>query len=267
MKLEAIAFDLDDTLLNGQSSISDYTVEVLRRAKARGIRIIPASGRAPYSMKPYVDRLGAGDPYIACNGAEIVGPDHQALETFAFSPERARAVCRWLKESGSYVQVYRGENFFYAEDCEASRNYQRSSGMIGKPVGDLDAFLTFETPKVLSVNTPAEVARILPLAQAAFPDVEFTVSKPYFLEAQPQGVNKGAALVRLAKRLGLNLSGVMAFGDSLNDVKMLQAAGHGVAMGNARDEVKRAVPHVCGSNLDDGVAKYVQAHVLGGDDA
>ncbi len=263
MLIDAIVTDLDDTLLNPDTALSDYTLSVFARARDRGVRIIPASGRAAYSMQPFVRQLNTGMPYIACNGAQLVNADHTVRETLSFSPAQARAIIRYLSTCGFYVQCYRDDTFYYEEECEASRNYRRSSGMNGQPVHDLESFVDFPTPKILSVSTPEEVARLMPLTQAAFPDACFSVSKPYFLEAEPPEVSKGAALRRLAKMLSLSPERTLVFGDSLNDITMLGYATHSVAMGNARDEVKRAARHVCGTNAEDGVARFVAARVLG----
>ena len=70
-ELRAVAFDLDDTILRDDLTISDYTVYVLRRLHSDGYCIIAASGRARLSMKPYVDQIGCVNAYISCNGAEI----------------------------------------------------------------------------------------------------------------------------------------------------------------------------------------------------
>lgn len=262
MLIDAIVTDLDDTLLNAQSVLSPYTLEVLGRAKAQGVRVIPASGRAAYSMRPFVEELNTGLPYIACNGAELVNADHTVMETIAFAPDQAREITRYLHAQGFYVQCYRGDTFYYDSECQASVNYKRSSGMHGQAVGDLAEFITFPTPKLLSVQTPDEVARLYPLIQEAFPNASFTVSKPYFLEAEPPSVNKGAALRRLAEKLRLSPEHTLVFGDSLNDLTMLGYAVHSVAMGNARDEVKRAARHVCGTNAEDGVARFIARNVL-----
>jgi Cof subfamily protein (haloacid dehalogenase superfamily) len=260
--IDAIVTDLDDTLLNAESKLSPYTLDVFRRAREKGVRIVPASGRAAYSMRPFVTELDTGLPYIACNGAQLVNADHTVMETIAFSPEQARAVIRYLKENGFYVQCYRDESFYFEKDCAASDNYRCSSGMHGQAVGDLEAFVTFPTPKILSVHRPEEVARFLPLIREAFPVASFSVSKPYFLEAEPPDVSKGAALRKLAREMLLTPESTLVFGDSLNDLTMLGFAEHSVAMGNARDEVKRAARHVCGTNAEDGVARFVAEHVL-----
>lgn len=262
LQIDAIVTDLDDTLLNGESELSPYTLNVMRRAKAEGVRLIPASGRTAASMLRFMRELDTGLPYIACNGGELVSSNHTVMQSFDFAPEKAREIVRYLRQHKFYTQCYRGEHFFYDVECDASMSYQNSSHMNGHAVGDLEAFIDFPTPKVLSVQTPEEVARMYPIIQTVFPDVSFTISKPYFLEAQPEGISKGSALRRLAEMLGLTPEHTLVFGDSLNDVTMLQYATHSVAMGNARDDVKGAARYVCATNAEDGVARFVEQHVL-----
>jgi hypothetical protein len=262
LQIDAIVTDLDDTLLNENAELSDLTLSVLARAKARGIRHIPASGRAARSMYPYTSKLGLTVPYIACNGSQLVTPDHQVFDTVCLDAGRAREIIRYCKARGFYVQSYRDDDFYIDAECDASVSYQRSSLMNAVAVGDLEAFTTFPVPKLLCVHDPAEVERTYPDIRAAFPDVEFTISKPYFLEAQPAGVSKGAALKRLAGMIGLTPERTLVFGDSLNDVSMMAYAVHSVAMGNARDDVKAAARYICQTNAEDGVARFIQEHVL-----
>jgi Cof subfamily protein (haloacid dehalogenase superfamily) len=262
LQIDAIVSDLDDTLLSPETDLSPYTLDVFARARERGVRIIPASGRAAVSMQPFVRRLNTGLPYIACNGAQLVNADHTVMDTVAFSPEQARAIIRYLKARDFYVQCYRDDAFYFDEECTASVSYRRSSRMRGQAVGDLAAFVTFPTPKVLAVHTPEAVAALLPVAREDFPEATFSVSKPYFLEAEPPNVSKGIALRRLAEKLHLSPEHTLVFGDSLNDLTMLGFAVHSVAMGNAREEVKRAARHVCGTNAEDGVARFVEENVL-----
>lgn len=80
-----------------------------------------------------------------------------------------------------------------------------------------------------------------------------TTSKPYFLEFMAQGVSKGNAVTDLSKKLDIALSEVVAFGDSSNDISMLQVVGHAVAMGNANDQVKAVADEITLSNSDNGI--------------
>ncbi len=263
MTIDTIVTDLDDTLLDGEGQLSPYTLRVMAACKRQGIRLIPASGRTHASMYPFMRQLDTGLPYIGGNGSEIVGADHKLLEQLTLDVPLAREICAFLLDNGFYVQVYRDDAFFYAAECDVARRYKKSSGMKGVAVGDLCAFLDFPTPKVLSVAEAEEVQRLFPIANERFRGrATFTVSKPYFLEAEPIGASKGEALQRLAKRIGIVPERTMAFGDSLNDLSLLAFTPHSVAVGNARAEVRAAAAHVCRPNTEDGLARFVAEHVL-----
>lgn len=263
MQIDTIVTDLDDTLLDANARISPYTMHIVAETKRRGIRVIPASGRAASSMRSYVDQLHTGQPYIACNGGQLMNPDHTEIASSMFEPEQAKELIRYFTARGLYTQVYRGELFYFAEASEIARRYSWRTGMQGKAVGDLVAFLDFPTPKVLSVSTPQAVEALLPVIRADFPEVTFTVSKPHFLEAEPKGVNKGSAIRQLSKILGFSPERTMVFGDSLNDISMFDFAGHSVAMANARSEVIQAARYVTEKpNSQDGLAHFIYDHVL-----
>ena len=91
----------------------------------------------------------------------------------------------------------------------------------------------------------------------------FTISKPEFLEAVPIGASKGEGLIRLAELIGINLDNTLCFGDSYNDISMLQAVTHSVAMGNACEDAKQIAKYICKPNTEDGLAQFVLEHVLG----
>ncbi|MGN1021597.1 MAG: Cof-type HAD-IIB family hydrolase [Aristaeellaceae bacterium] len=261
--IQAVAFDLDDTLLRDDRTISPYTIRVLRAAAAKGVMIIPASGRARESMKPYVEQIGCASGYIACNGAEVYAPDHQPLYALQLSPDEARMAARFAAERGCYAQVYAGDSFFYSMHSPYAVEYARSSRLHGVYVGDLVQFIAQPTPKVLMMDDPARIAQLLAEGRRLFGDrLSLTCSKPHFLEVNPAGATKGNALRYLAERLSFSMENVMAFGDSLNDLSMLTAAGHGVAMANAREDVRALVPATCPANQEDGVARYIQQHIL-----
>ncbi|NCB05701.1 MAG: HAD family phosphatase [Clostridia bacterium] len=265
MHITAIAFDMDGTLLDGQSRITPYTERVLQQALAQGIAVIPASGRAPASMRKYLEQLQTGLPYIACNGATLVGADHQILEELTIPNEIAREFVTYMQQQGCYVQTYHGDAFYYACECRHSEDYKHSSGMEGVAVDDLNAFLTFCPPKLLAVDDPEKIARLYPLAIERFKDrMTLTMSAPYFLEALPLGATKGDGLRRLSKWLPIDPETLLTFGDSLNDIAMIEYAAHGVAMDNAREETKRAARYVCLPNTEDGVARFIEQHVLQG---
>ena len=268
MRVDAIAFDLDDTLLRDDRSISEYTLSVLRRAADRGIRVIPASGRTRDSMRGFVDQIGCAACFISCNGAEVWSPDKRLLMQELLDAPLAREVARFAELHGCYAQTYAEDCFFYNQEGAWARAYAESSALRGVYVGNLEQYITQPTPKILMMDDPQRIAALMEEARLAFGDrVALTCSKPYFLEVNPPKATKGNALHWCAKHLGFSMARLLVFGDSLNDLSMLLAAGQGVAVANAREDVKARLAAVCGSNQEDGVARYIDEYVLSGGNA
>ncbi|HLR52116.1 MAG TPA: HAD-IIB family hydrolase, partial [Candidatus Avamphibacillus sp.] len=92
--------------------------------------------------------------------------------------------------------------------------------------------------------------------------IEMTNSLPTNIEVNPEGVNKANALKTVCKKLGITMDNVLACGDSINDIKMIQEAGVGVAVGNAQQAIKNVADFVTETNNNDGVAKAIEKYVL-----
>lgn len=263
MPIRAIAFDLDDTLLRSDGTVSAYTADVLQRAASQGILILPASGRTRDSMWPTVKRLGCASAFISCNGADIWTTDRQLLMQELLPVALAHEVARFAADRGVYCQTYSPDRFFYSMQNDYSASYTKSSSLEGEFVGDLTAFIKKPVTKLLMMDDPLRIAALLKEAQAIFAGrASLTCSKPYFLECNPLRATKGNALRWCGEHFGFTMDELIAFGDSLNDVSMLEAAGTGVAMGNAREDVKALGFPVCMSNDEDGVARYIDEHIL-----
>ena len=263
MPIRAIAFDLDDTLLRSDLTVSDYTVDVLRRAADRGIIILPASGRTRDSMFPTVQRIGCADAFISCNGADVWTPDRELIMQELLPVALAHEVARYAADRGVYCQTYSPSRFYFSVDNEYAVSYANSSSLEGEFVGDLTAFIQRPVTKLLMMDTPEKIAAMYEEAKTIFAGrASMTCSKPYFLECNPLKATKGNALTWCADHFGFRMDELLTFGDSLNDVSMLAAAGIGVAMGNAREDVKAMGFPVCLTNDEDGVARYIEEYIL-----
>lgn len=263
MPIRAIAFDLDDTLLRSDLTVSDYTVDVLRRAADRGIIILPASGRTRDSMFPTVQRIGCADAFISCNGADVWTPDRELIMQELLPVALAHEVARYAADRGVYCQTYSPSRFYFSVDNEYAVSYANSSSLEGEFVGDLTAFIQRPVTKLLMMDTPEKIAALYEEAKTIFAGrASMTCSKPYFLECNPLKATKGNALKWCADHFGFRMDELLTFGDSLNDVSMLAAAGIGVAMGNAREDVKAMGFPVCLTNDEDGVARYIEEYIL-----
>ena len=262
--LKAAAFDLDDTLLRDDLSISAYTVDVFHRLSAAGFLLIAASGRSEKSILPFVRRLGCICLYIACNGAEIYdGPTETLLHAESFSTELALEIADFGAEYDCYAQTYAGDKFYFNQYSEYATRYADASMLKGVYVGDLRKFIREPRSKILMMADEEQISRMLAAARQRFAGrASVTCSKPYFLEFNPLLATKGIALAFAARRLGIRTDEIVAFGDSLNDLPMLQAAGRSVVVANGRPDVKPLCDEVCLSNQEDGVARYLAEHFL-----
>ena len=260
LPFRAVAFDLDDTLLRDDLTISDETVQVLRKLAAKGVHIIPASGRAQMSMIGFVSQLNCSSLYICCNGAEIRdGKSHDLLHTEMFSMKLAREIAAFGKKHACYAHTYDGACFYYNVESEWSRRYAASSLLTGVFVGDLEKYIREPRNKILMMADEKKISAMLIQAREQFAGrASVTCSKPWFLEFNPPDATKGNALSFCASHLGLSLQDCIAFGDSLNDLSMLQAAGRGVLMGNGRADLISLCDDRCGTNQEDGVAHYLE---------
>lgn len=265
--MKAVFFDLDDTLLHDDRTVSGFTVRVLRELHDNGVFIIPASGRARLSMKPYVDQIACARAYIACNGAEIWDADtgsllHQVL----FSAETAVAIAEFAEQHGCYAHVYEGSRFCYNRRCAYADRYAASAGLEGCFVGKLSDYIREPRNKILIIDEEPRIAAMYEEAGQLFAGkASVTCSKSCYLEFNPLSATKGNALRTVCGILGIEPADTVAFGDSLNDLSMLQAAGAGVVVANGRPELKDLLDNVCGTNNDDGPARFLYERFLHGE--
>ena len=262
--LKAAAFDLDDTLLRDDLSISSRTIAVFERLASSGFLFIAASGRTRMSMKPFVDQLSCVSLCISCNGAEVWDPQTgQVFSRELFPVSLGREIAAFGNEYSCYAQTYSDDRFYFNEYSEYSRRYAFASRLPGEFVGDLTEFIREPRSKILMMADEEKISAMLSDARKRFAGrASVTCSKPYFLEFNPVNATKGNALQKAADRLGISVKDIAAFGDSLNDLPMLEISGRSVAVANARPEVIAFCSDICPSNQEDGVACFLSENVL-----
>ena len=265
--MKGVVFDLDDTLLRDDLSISGFSVRVFRKLRERGFHIIAASGRAQLSMKPYVDQLGCVSLYISCNGAEIwSGSSHRLIRRELFPAETAVEIARFGEKHGVYAQVYQGDSFFFNQYGIHAERYAAASKLTGVYAGRLSEFIHEPRNKILMIDCEEKIAAMYSEARKQFDGrVSVTCSKPIYLEFNPLNATKGIALKAAAEHLGILADEFIAFGDSLNDLSMLRTAGKAITVSNGWKEIRPFCDDVCESNNEDGPAHYLNDHYLNGE--
>ncbi|MTI80511.1 MAG: HAD family phosphatase [Firmicutes bacterium] len=259
-----IAVDMDDTLLDSNLNISSRSMDAVRRVQEKGIHITLSTGRMFSSVKPYAKKLGIDLPLITYQGAMVKSALSEEVLLHRPVPlELARQVVAKIKEYGYNINVYVDDKLYVEKITPEAEMYARISGIKAHPVGDLLEFLQHPPTKVLAVAKEPEIDKLEKDMRPLFDQqLHITKSKPQFLEFSHPRATKGHALAMLAERYGVEQKQVMAIGDGYNDVEMLDYAGLGVVVGNAREEIKKLADHVAPSNDEDGVADTLERFVL-----
>lgn len=267
MKYKMIVLDLDDTLLRDDQSISPRTKEALMNAQEKGVKVVLASGRPTYGMKDIAKALELerfGSFILAFNGAKIINcKTGDEVFSSTLSVETVRRLYEISRRENLSMLTYLGDHIV-TEDRNEFTDIE--SGLTGMSIREVESFVeAVQEPvvKVLMVDEPETLAVAAKKLQSELAgELSVMRSKPFFLEFTEAGVDKGTSLHQLIQHLGIEQEEVIAMGDSFNDLAMIRFAGLGVAMGNARDEIKEAADYITDTNMNDGVAKVIEKFVL-----
>lgn len=210
------------------------------------------------SAVPYARELGLeGMPLVAYNGAMVREfPSDKLIYHEPLPLDICKALTAFCEARGYHIQAYVNDQLFVPDMGPATQQYMQLSRVQAQPVGSLFLWLSEPSTKLLIQAEPermpqvqAEVQDLLGQAVAAAP------SYPMYLEVVNSKVNKGEALKAVAEAMGLTREEVMAVGDGMNDLTMLQWAGTSFAVGHAPEELRQAATYVTESGSGHAVAE------------
>jgi len=269
MKYRLIALDLDGTFLNEDSKISLRNKLAVKEAAKKGVIVTVATGRMFRTSIPYVRELELNTdwPMINYHGALI--KTTESRETLYYQPlenSLATSIADYAEAKGYHVNVFIDDHLFIEAENEFSRYYQSIADVDLEAVGKLTPFLKQrgdDPAKLTIINWDGQICAIeAALNEKYGHKIIAQRSLPYFLEVTDRRATKGQALSWLACRFGILPEEIIAFGDSYNDLDMIQYAGLGVAMANACPEIRSLADLVAASNAEDGVARVIEEYIL-----
>lgn len=264
MKYKLIAMDLDGTLNNDQKSIDPPTLNALFAAQEKGIRLALASARPLPGLYKERDALRLKEHrgiLMAYNGGAIVdAATGEMLYSCAMQTDQAKRVLRDLEKLPVTPILDDGVQFYVTDKNGYKVDYEcKNNRMTCTEVKNLSDFCSFAPCKILMSVDPSVIKEIQRTIAGLLPsDLTVVQTAAFYLEVIPVSVNKGVGLANTCKAIGIDRSETIAFGDSENDIPMLEAAGMGVAMENADREVKAAANMVTLSNNDNGIARALE---------
>ena len=269
MKYKLLVLDVDGTLLNDEREISKRTLAALLKVQQMGVRIVLASGRPTYGLMPLAKTLELGNYggfVLSYNGCQIIKAQNgEILFERRINPEMLPYLEKKARKNGFAIFTYHDDTLITdSPDNEYIKNEALLNNLKTIKEDEFSTAIDIAPCKCMLVSDKEKA--LIGLEQHWEKRLAGTLdafrSEPYFLEVVPCGVNKANTLGALLEHLGVTREEVIAVGDGVCDVTMLQLAGMGVAMGHSQDSVKVCADYVTASNEEDGVALAVEKLIL-----
>lgn len=279
--IKLIATDMDGTLLNAAHEITPENQAAIKFAQEHGITVVIATGRAFYEANTPVAETDLKVPYICLNGAEVRDETFNIMSTSHLNHSLVNKITTTLKKEDIYYQVYTNRGIYtedpqrdleiyidIAERAGQKADVEKIKNSIQKRIDNgtlkiVDNYDKIEDipgeliMKILAFDSDLGKIDLVGQELAKSANLAVSSSSRGNLEITHSDAQKGIALATIAKQLGIDLDNVMALGDNLNDISMLERVGYPVAMDNAAPEVKAVAKYVTDSNENSGVGKAI----------
>ena len=266
MKYKMLVVDMDDTLLTDEHEISAENKQMLLKAQEMGVYVVLASGRPTSAMINYAKDLQCdinNSFMISFNGSTITDlKEDKVLFEHSLTKEQIHAIYDFSKQNNTHVITYYDGKIISETNSEYIDIESTITGLELLIVPSFKDAVTTSAVKCLLLEEPSYLKTIEPKLKTAMPDLSVCMSKPFFLEAAPNGVDKGAAIQILAEKLNIQQSEIIAIGNAGNDLTMVQYAGLGVWVDNVEAELRHFANVVVASNNNHGVAEVVKRFIL-----
>ncbi|MEC0180368.1 Cof-type HAD-IIB family hydrolase [Paenibacillus peoriae] len=275
MKLFAI--DMDGTLLNEEGKISKVNAEAIRQAQQQGVQVAIATGRASYDAWTKLEEAGLAAPVIGANGATVHDTQRRLLTSTPMDRDETFEVLSWLRENDFYYEVMTDRAIYSPQYGHQLLAVEMDRLLSANSDISLNTLLhaaekQYEQAGLIRITSyediplDVEIYNVLCFSfdQAKldrgreryrnFGTLNMVISSDHNFEVEHKDASKGNALRYLADHLSIPMQEAVAIGDSYNDISMLTMAGKGIAMGNAKDDIKAVCSEVTLTNIENGVA-------------
>jgi len=258
MPIKMIVTDLDGTLLRNDKTVSDYTLDVFSRVRDKNIKIVFATARSDQA----VSRLSATNikpDALICYGGALVKVGGSIISRLVIPADVSDSLIDECVKAPEIYAIYA-----IGETAALSNDKEFLSGESGSADWSHYSFNDFSCPlgqSFLKISVRYGSANCLNELAKQYPMCDLM---RYSGEDLARFANRDAvkwkALSALLEYTGISFAETAAFGDDFNDIEMLQNCGIGIAMENAIDDAKSAADYICGTNEEDGVARWLEKH-------
>lgn len=265
-KYPIIISDFDGTFFRSDHTIAKENVDAVQKFVASGGIFVLSTGRALQSIRPIAQSMGLKGLISSFNGSVIADIESgELLLNNAFSVEQTVKICEALESYGLYTQLFESDCYYASERNENLEYYERVTGqkavVADLPMPEFAKKNSISSIKVLTMLKPEERWYYFEKLQEKIGGFCYLTSgAQYLIEICVKGFSKGTAVEFLANHYGVGLENVLAVGDCLNDLPMLQTAGKGFAVKNADEALKKEVPVYGYTNDENAVARLIEEY-------
>lgn len=288
--LKLVAIDLDGTMLNQYGIVTQKTKNSIKKAQENGIEIMIASGRPIDSVKTISKEIGSENYFISGNGSIIydIKKDEIIYEN-VLKKQKALEIIKICEENSIFYNVYT-EKEIIAKNLQYNVLYYHKENLTKSEedkthvniVEDIYDYIEKTDSKVLKVMIcdkhqtifnaiirklkevdDIEVLEVSHMSRKIIRQGTEEIPIEYFYtEISAKNVDKWTALEFLKEKLQISSDEIVAIGDNVNDKKMIEKSGYGIAMGQSAPQIKEIADYITDSNVDDGVANALDKLLL-----
>ena len=267
-----LAFDVDGTILNSLGQISSRTVRALEAADEAGANIVLATGRDWHGVKQLLKEVPSISYCICVNGVEVRARNGEIRFSQEIDRDLAKRVIQKVRDNIPETAFGASVDGLFVGEEIVCGFLPSTDGEMGtypvRVVEDLSAELQDNVQDIVIFHEKyaddvGELYRqVLSVTSEYHDEVSIAFSGLPMLEVLPSGSGKHTGLSWLANSMSISQSEVIAFGDNLNNLTMLEWAGLGVAMGNGAPELFHYADQVTLTNDEHGVAAWLEKQLL-----
>lgn len=248
---KAVFFDIDGTLFSLEKGIIPSTRKALELLKKTDTLSAICTGRCRAMMEPALEEMNF--PVYICGAGTYIEYHGEVLYNLTIPVEMTDQVIRRCRETNIFCVmegpkwIYYDRAFANNETCMSFFNHMQTH-MAGKLI-PYEEGNTIVNKYSLFFEEDSKVDAIMPFLEENF-DI---INHGDFMEIMPKGHSKATGIARLIEKLGIKQRDTYAFGDSTNDLEMLEYVQYGIAMGNSCEEVLKRAKYVTKEMDDDGI--------------
>ena len=265
---KVLVLDIDGTLTNSEKKITENTKRGILNVMERGHKVILASGRPTPGMKKCAEELELekyGGYLLSFNGGKIINcKTGEIIYQKTLPAPIIPNLYKYAVKNDLGIVTYLGDEIICGTRMDEYIEIEsRINGIPVRQVENFIDFVDFDVNKCLMTAPPEKAEQCEKELSKLYGDIISVYrSEAFFIELMPKNVDKATSLDRMLSTVGLTRENAICCGDGFNDISMIEYAGLGVAMANAKDQVKEKADYITKSNDEDGIVHVIDKFIL-----